>query len=408
MKQIINKTNSLRHIIKDRSPFYPGQPVPIDLFIGRQEEIDKILRAAKQVELGKPQAIFLTGEYGIGKSSLAGFVKSYSEKENHLFGIHVLLGGASNLDEVAMKTVEAVLKTTAYEPTLTDKVRNMLSKYILAQQLFGVSINLTALKADSPNISHGFLPFINQLLGKLKEDGIKGIMLIFDEINGITRNSQFAHFIKSIIDENALSANPIPLMLMLCGVAERRREMIRHHQPIERIFDIVEINPMNESEIKDFFSKAFQSQSITVDADAMNILCHYSSGFPKIMHIIGEETFWVDSDGTINEDDAIDGIIRAAEVIGKKFVDQQVLDALKSKDYHSIIRKMGKLPLSFQKKELETKLTATEKKKLNNFLQKMKKLGVLSSGDITGEYVFKSNLVRVYISLNAAMKDSGK
>lgn len=44
--------------------------------------------------MGKPQAIFLTGEYGIGKSSLAGFMRYYAEKTNNIFGIHILLGGA--------------------------------------------------------------------------------------------------------------------------------------------------------------------------------------------------------------------------------------------------------------------------------------------------------------------------
>src|SRR3990167_8786253 len=101
-------------LTKGISPFYPGQPVPVELFVGRQKEIEKIARAVRQVELGKPQAIFLSGEYGIGKSSLAGFMRFYAEKENHLFGIHVLLGGATTIEDVAVKTVEAVLKTQAY------------------------------------------------------------------------------------------------------------------------------------------------------------------------------------------------------------------------------------------------------------------------------------------------------
>lgn len=391
---------------KGISPFYPGQPVPVDFFVGRQKEIEKIARAVRQVELGKPQAIFLTGEYGIGKSSLSGFMRFYAEKENRLFGIHVFLGGATTLEDIAVKTVEAVLKSPAYEPTVMEKVRSALSKYIGKQELFGVQINLEAIKADSPNISIGYLPFLRQLLERLKDEGIKGLMLIFDEVNGITSNPKFAHFIKGLVDENALSANPLPLMLILSGVEERRREMIQHHQPVERIFDIVEINPMNEAEMKDFFARAFHSQNILVNDDAMSLLCHYSAGFPKIMHIVGDATFWADQDGIIDKDDALKGIFLAAEDIGRKFVDQQVLKALRSKDYHSIMEKMGKLPfdLSFKKTDLEKGLSESEKKKCNNFLQRMKKLRVLSSGDVQGEYIFNSRLVRLYILLNAIKK----
>ena len=396
----------MNNISKGKSPFYPGQPVPVDFFIGRINEINRIARAISQVELGKPQAIFLTGEYGIGKSSLASFMRHYAGKNNHILGIHVLLGSAETLEDIATKTVETVIKSQIYETTITEKIQNFLSKYIGKQELFGFSLNLEALKADGPNISHGYLPFLRELLNRLKDNGIKGLMLILDEINGITGNPQFAHFIKTLVDENALSPTPLPLMLMFCGVEERRKEMIQHHQPIERIFDIVEIEPMNENEMKDFFNNTFNSVDMQVKDEAMSVLCHYSAGFPKIMHIIGDVVFWIDKDNVVDENDAIHGVLIAAEEIGKKFVDQQVYRALQSKDYHSILEKLGKaeFDLSFQKGIMERGLSDIEKRKFNNFLQRMKKLKVLRSWDERGEYIFNSRLVRLYIFLNSLRK----
>jgi hypothetical protein len=396
----------VNNINKGKSPFYPGQPVPIEFFIGRMNEIQRIARAIGQVELGKPQAIFLTGEYGIGKSSLAGFMRCYGEQNNHILGIHALLGGSETLEDVATKTVETVIKMQIYGGSTTEKIRNFLSKYIGKQELFGFSINLEALRADSPNISHGYLPFLREFLNRVKEDGVKGLMVILDEINEITGNKQFAHFIKGLVDENALSSEPLPLMLMLCGVEERRKEMIHHHQPVERIFDIVEIRPMNDNEMKEFFNKTFNSVDIQVKEEAMSLLCHYSAGFPKIMHIIGDAIFWVDQDNIIDKDDASKGIFIATEDIGKKFVDQQVYDALRSKDYHSILSKLGKeeFDLSFQKSSIEKGLSEKEKSKFNNFLQRMKTLKVLKSGEERGEYIFNSRLVRFYIFLKSLEK----
>lgn len=127
--------------------------------------------------------------------------------------------------------------------------------------------------------------------------------------------------------------------------------MIQHHQPIERIFDIVEIKPMDENEMKDFFSKTFNSVGMEVKDEAMSFLCDYSAGFPKIMHIIGDAVFWIDKDNIIDKDDATEGVLIAAEEVGKKFVDQQVYKTLRSKDYHSILAKLGKKAnLSFQKR----------------------------------------------------------
>ena len=395
---------------KGKSPFYPGQPVPVEFFTGRDKEIQKIARAIREVELGKPRSIFLTGEYGIGKSSLAGYMKYYAEKHNNLLGIYVLLGGASTIESLATRTVESVLKNEYWEPSLTEKIRNFLSKYVGKQELFGIHINFEALKADGPNLSRGFLPFLHELYKRLEKSGIKGIMLIFDEINGLAKAPEFSHFIKSLIDENALNRSPLPLLLMLCGVEERRREMIRQHQPIERIFDIVQVQPMSRHEMEEFFNKAFGSVGIQVNQDAMNQLCKYSAGFPKIMHIIGDAVFWIDRDNVVDINDAFQGILIAAEDIGKKFVDQQVYRALRSKDYHSILNKLGRanFDLAFKKKDIEEHLTSSERKKFNNFLQRMKKLKVIKSGDERGEYIFTNRLIRLYILLNSIEQETKK
>lgn len=385
---------------KGRSPFYPGQPVPIDFFTGRLNQINRISRSLYQTENGKPQAIFLSGEYGIGKSSLAGFTKFIAEKNNNLLGIHVLLGGINKLEGLAAKTVETILREQIIREKIGEKIKNALSKYLGKQELFGFSINFEALKSDSLNISKGFLPFLINLFEKVKEDNIKGIYLIFDEVNGITKNPNFAHFIKGLIDENALAKKPLPLMLMICGIEERRREMIIAHPPIERIFDIIDIEPMSDSEMREFYQKAFNSVNIEVDKDALDLICHYASGFPKIMHIIGDILFWNDEDNRINLIDASQGIFQAAEEIGRKFVDAQVLTALHSKDYKSILGRVVETPaLTFKKIEIEKKLSTAEKKKFHNFLQRMKKLNAIKSTE-RGEYEFNNRMVPLYLYLN--------
>ncbi|MFN3467477.1 MAG: ATP-binding protein [Candidatus Brocadiales bacterium] len=66
--------------MKERCPFTPGHPVPPEYFIGRKKEIEILQRAMEQVALGKNENIFLTGERGIGKSSLASLCKAFASK----------------------------------------------------------------------------------------------------------------------------------------------------------------------------------------------------------------------------------------------------------------------------------------------------------------------------------------
>lgn len=395
---------------KGKSPFYPGQPVPVELFVGRASQIERIItRGVRQVALGKSIAMYIQGEYGIGKSSIASFIRWIAEKDHGLHGIYAPLGGAKNLADVAAGILEATVRSGVFDPKRSERIQNWLSRYIGKQELFGFSLNLENLKKDAPSLStsFGMLSFLHEAKSRMGDLGIKGVVLIIDEINGIASDPQFAHFIKGLVDTNAVSPLPMPLLLMLCGVEERRREMIQKHQPIDRIFDVIEIEAMSKDESMVFFERAFNSVQISVETEAMETLIHYSAGFPKIMHLVGDTAFWIDRDGVIDKADANRAVIEAADEVGKKYVDQQIYKALRSVDYHSILKKIAKMGpevLSFTKAQVSSGLTESEKRKFNNFLQKMQKLNVIRLGDVRGEYVFNLRMVRLYIWLQSLKK----
>lgn len=390
---------------KGKSPFYPGQPVPREFFAGRLAQITHIMeRGVGQVEAGKPVAMYVQGEYGIGKSSIAGFVQWLAEREHGLHGIYASLGAAETLDDMGAAVLEATLRSGVFEPKRSEKVRNWLAKYVGEQSLFGLTIHADVLKKDAPNLISGLLPFLAEVIERLKDEGVKGIFLILDEINGITANPKFAAFIKSIVETNARFEKPIPLLLMLCGVEERRREMIRHLPPVDRIFDVIDIQPMSPEEMREFFEKAMNSVQMRLEEDAVKMMVTYSAGFPKIMHLVGDAAFWSDQDGVITKDDAFAAVLMAADEVGKKYVDQQVYKALRSADYRSILDKIAKRgpdSMSFNVADVSSGLTDTEKKKFYNFLRKMKTLKVLRSGKIQGEYIFTMRMVRLYIWLQS-------
>ncbi len=394
-------------LIKDRSPFYPGQPVPLEFFVGRLSQIERIERALKQVSLGKPQAVFLTGEYGIGKSSLAQAIRHIGESKYKLLGIHVLLGGAKTINDLSERTLQRLIEEDSYSPKVSEKIRNWLAKYIGQQSVMGIQVDLSTIKVDAPTLSAGFLPFLREAYTRLSTSGTKGIVLIFDELNGIVKNPDFAHFIKTLIDGNALSKNPVPFLLLLCGTEDRRLEMIANHQPIDRIFDLVPVEQMEEKDIRLFYKQAFHSVGVEIKSGSLKMLCEYSDGHPKAMQVLGDNCFWINKDEQISFDDCVRGIVQSAKDIGQKFIDNQVLATIESKDYKSILSKLvdDLDSLSFDKSELEKKLSASEKSKLTNFLQKLKRLRVISSSSEKGVYIFNSRLVVLFLRMRFTKTD---
>jgi hypothetical protein len=135
----------------------------------------------------------------------------------------------------------------------------------------------------------------------------------------------------------------------------------------------------------------------------------HSGGLPMLMHEIGDATFWSDQDGRIDANDALSGTTLAAEMVGRKYLGPQVYQAIRSKAYLSILRRIGKMPLSMdiKRSELLQEVPDSEKTKLDNFLRKMRELGVLQPGEGRGEYRFSNQLYRLYVLLEALRAEQG-
>ena len=400
----------MSEITKGRSPFYPGQPIPVELFTGRRDLVGKIMtRGVAQVANSKPVTMFVQGDYGIGKSSLSTYVQSKAEREHNLFPIYATLGGATSLKDVTMAIMEGLVRSGATDPTRFEKLKGWTSKYLGGHEVFGVKVNLDMLKTEalSATSPFGLLSVLEEVFAKLRNGGAKGLFLVLDEINGITKHPEFSHFIKGIVDNNATGTQPLPLLLMLCGVEDRRNEMIRHHVSVGRVFDVIDIAPMDPSEMSVFFKEAFDNARMTVADDAMFTLTHYSAGLPKIMHEIGDATYYIDNDGIVDSKDAFKAVLSASDAIGRKYVEPEVYSAISSKTYHSILLKLGQLNKQvFSKSELAAGLSTSESRNLTNFLTRLKTLNVLKNTENKGEYEFIIRMVQVYVWLKSTAGSS--
>ena len=392
---------------KGRSPFTPGQPVGPELFTGRAAEIDRLLtRGVGQVSHGGQAAFFVTGEYGIGKSSIAGRVQRIAEDEAGLVGIHATLGGAKTLADVAERILEATVRTGIYDPTRREQLLDWLGKAIGQVEAHGFKIDLDWLKRTAPGLASAtqILGFLEGIRDRVTtRGGGKGVFLILDEINGIAGDPAFAQFLKSLIDTNALGRKPLPLLLMLCGTEDRRRVLIVAHQPTDRLFGIVEIKPMSQPEMEQFFTASFASVGLTVDAGAMKWMTLAAAGLPKIMHLVGDCVFWQARAGRVTDVVALRGVFDASEEVGQKFVDGPILDAIQSEDYKAALDKLaqrlGVTRTEFTRAELADGLNTDDREKLDKFLKRLKDLKVVRQPKPRGPYEFCVRMVQIYLWL---------
>jgi predicted ATPase len=153
----------------EASPFTPGQPVPIEFFVGRVSEIEHLRSMVRAAANGRFKIGFVTGERGIGKSSLVSFVRHLSEREDQVAGSHVFLGGAKDVPDMIRRTLDRLLKENIDKPWY-GKLRDFFGKHISEFGLFGISVELKLTAEDLVNLTHEFVPTIRRLLSKLKSE----------------------------------------------------------------------------------------------------------------------------------------------------------------------------------------------------------------------------------------------
>ena len=203
-----------------------------------------------------------------------------------------------------------------------------------------MSIGFSPQKDNLEHLVRNFPQAMEMLISKIKEEK-KALLIVLDDLDGLTGTAEFAKWYKSFADEIATNFNSFPLTFMLVGLPSMMDNLTDLQPSLMRIFRIIELNNLSNDEGAEFFEKAFQKANIEIDDETLKTLVMFSSGLPVIMQEIGDAVFLIKSDNKIDHDDAIQGILIAAKRIGKKYLDPQVYRALRSNSYHSILRKLA-------------------------------------------------------------------
>ncbi len=401
----------------EESPFTPGRPVPATAFSGREDLVRELVDTARSACRGRFRIAYISGERGIGKSSLARMVCHIAERDLQMATAYAPLGGIDDLHGLVRRALLGIAQSSVNKSWM-DGVMDAFGQQIKTVGAFGVKFELNMPKDDLQGIADDFANQMGGLLGKIG-GGRKGLMLVLDDMNGLAENAAFSHWLKSMVDGVAVSGREEPpVFLLLAGLEDRRRQMISHNESVARIFQpTLFVKPWTKEETRVFFEEGFRKGEVALDQDNYLDWCldwcvAYSGGLPMLAQEIGHAVW-----KRIKEDaNPVEGIRDAAEAIGRQYLEPSVVHALHSDRYRAILRKIGSnlaMTDTFSKNELREKigLSTEEVKALNNFIARMRKLGALlldqESGS-KGVYRFPSLLHRLYFLIAASSYDSTK
>jgi hypothetical protein len=389
--------------------FYPDQPVPPELFVGREDEIYTLVEHGVAPALeGHPKAMFVLGDFGMGKSSIANYIKTYAEEKDEVYGIYASLAGAETLPELARLISRAAESTAAKQSTngnddmsAVQQIRSAAS-LLTARQL---SIRQDQAAPTIETATHvDLLGFLKRLRAMLFTGRTRAILLVLDEIDTLAPNKLFAPFVKGLVDTNAQDSDRVPLLLLVCGVRRCWQQMLQAHQSIERVLEPVEICPMSLEEAAEFYKKAFRTASIEITMDAIKVFYSQSGGVPRIMHLVGEKAYRADRDQLIDLHDAQLATLQAAQDYGQRIVREKLFGILHTREERSILNRIGQLKRDVPRffiGDVAAGMSSAELLRLQHFLDDLVQLEILRPGETRDEFEFCLPLVQLYFWLVA-------
>lgn len=384
------------------SPFEPGHHVSPDNFKGREEDIVKIIRyMPKIINNGIPEHFFVIGKRGMGKTSFVKFVGNKVEEEFQMLPIYLNNEGKDSIEDL----IQLILETIFKELDKTKKGKKIIEKFfnsINEIKLPGIGISLEHKPEFVRDVKNNFANFLLNISNSLND--YNGLFLIIDDINGLSKTSDFPNWYKGLSETIDFSDKKVPIAFTLVSYRENFNKLTDHNPSFSRIFHIIEIDHLDDEDIKTFFKENFEKYDISFeDEKSLQEMVFYSWGMPLAMQQIGEETFWNVKSNIITEEIVLNGILNAAIEIGKKQI-SLILDLIENDEYDNILLKLGENKLiEFEKSEIVDLLSDEENKILDDFLIQMTELNILEpvGRKVNEKYTFTNRLYFVYFLIKA-------
>lgn len=385
------------------SPFQPSSPVKPEFFKGREEIIKKILRYLNKSMKCDVQHFFLTGEKGMGKTSIAEFIMD-GIKEFNVVSIYVSNKSNDSVDSLVSSIMKALLNKLPPK-SRKDKIKSWFGNHVSEVNIYGTKFKFKLDEFKEEDIKDNFLDYLSIAYEDLKEE-YASIFIVIDDINGLSKSKEFVDWYKHFADTVAVDDSyNLPIYFLLEGYADKFDDLVELEPSFGRIFHYDDVGLLDDDEIKSFFLDTFNSLGVNVDDEALDFMTRYTSGMPLAMQFIGDSVFWNLKYDKVSLLDAKESVIIASKNMGRNPL-RRTLKGITNPLFHEMLTKIAsKELLMFTFNQIEDIFTEKEMDNLPDFIKTVTNLGIIKKDEYSNQYLFKDGLFYVYYHIKAFEKE---
>jgi hypothetical protein len=345
------------------NPFRPNNAVVPGMFVGRLPQLDALIQALVQTKAGSPKSFMLTGERGIGKTSLLQYFKWAAQghiqvqQQNMRFLVVDLDIDSTSTDIGLIRRVELELTR---ELAKTEPARSFLKtgwQFLQRVEAFGVTIRESAGGYDSETLHDEFAYSLATTVNRIVQAdaasafGAKfdGLILLFDEADNAPKQLRLGAFLK-LLTERLHRHGCGHVMIGLAGMPGLRDVLRESHASSLRIFDELPLSTLSSQEVNAVIDRALEeanrinTDQTSIDDDARSALVSLSEGYPHFIQQFGYCAFESDKDGVIDVDDVFRGAfgpLGAMNKIGDRYYRDNFYNKIQKESYRQVLRIMA-------------------------------------------------------------------
>jgi len=375
------------------NPFRPGNVVGPGMFSGRASELQSLEKAVFQTKHGNPQHFLVTGERGIGKSSLFLFLEflakgkiTYTSAAQFQFlVVSIVLDPNSGYSEIVEKLGAELQRTVAADSELKELAKAAW-EFLSRWEIFGVKYQT---KESKPAIrAHDLLEelahTVVQLMLKI-EGKYEGLIFLIDEADKPAATANLGGFIK-LFTEILTKKGCNNVCLGMAGLPTVLSMLRTGHPSSTRILQVFDLEPLEWADrievvrkgLAESNKKSAAEMKITSDAEAG--IASLSEGYPHFIQQFAYSAFEKDSDGEISIDDVMDGAFDdggAFEQLGVKYFEDLYFEKIWSDEYRGVLRAIANSTGEWVSKTEIRKKVELKETTLNNALAALIKRHIL-------------------------------
>ncbi len=276
----------------------PSQPIrSVENLFGREKEIVRIEKAL----YAPGRHVFIYGERGVGKSSLAATAANqYQSSDSEYIDV------SCSPDA----TLKSIIVNIAYQATKTSRLRDIKKNEIQLLDIHYLKLQSGENEANKNlhNEIHSLTDAV-EILREVSENHSERPIIVIDEFDRMDSEKErnlFADLLKHLGDKR------ISIKFIFTGIAKTLDELLGAHQSAIRQLETIELPKLSWDARWDILLHASKEFGIIVDRTICIRIAAISDGYPYYVHLITEKLLWRVFDDEITATEVLKAHYQAA------------------------------------------------------------------------------------------------